>query len=76
MKAHAEDNRVDVGDPQMWRTKKTYFNGKEVLASNEKMEGMPKRNSHATSGVKDEHTDPKEKLLGCIDAKFCKQILV
>ena len=24
---------------------------------------MPKRNSHATSGVKDEHTDPKEKLL-------------
>ena len=54
---------MDVGDPQVWRTKKTYFIGKEVLASNEKMYGMPKRNSHATSGVKDEHTDPKEKLL-------------
>ena len=63
LKAHAEDNRVGVGDPRVWRTRKTYSNAKDELASNEKTEGMPKRNSHATSGVKDEHSDPKEKLL-------------
>ena len=36
LKAHAEDNRVGVGDPRVWRTRKTYSNAKEVLASNEK----------------------------------------
>ena len=36
LKAHAEDNRVGVGDPRVWRTRKTYCNAKEVLASNEK----------------------------------------
>ena len=36
LKAHAEDNRVGVGDPRVWRTRKTYINAKEVLASNEK----------------------------------------
>ena len=63
LKAHAEDNRVGVGDPRVWRTTKTYSNAQEVRASNEKTWGMSKRNSHATSGVKDEHTDPQEKLL-------------
>ena len=42
LKAHAEDNRVDVGDPQVWRTRKTYINGKEVLASDEKNVGNAK----------------------------------
>ena len=37
LKAHAEDNRVGVGDPQVWRTRKTYINGMEVQASDEKM---------------------------------------
>ena len=36
LKAHAEDNRVGVGDPRVWRTRKTYSKAKEVLASNEK----------------------------------------
>ena len=37
LKAHSEDNRVDVGDPQVWRTRKTYINGKEVLAFGRKI---------------------------------------
>ena len=60
LKAHAEDNRVGVGDPRVWRTRKTYSNGKKVQASDEKIKPwrMPKRNSHATSGIKDERKEP------------------
>ena len=36
LKAHAEGNLVDVDDPQVWRTRKTYINGEEILASDEK----------------------------------------
>ena len=42
LKAHAEDNRVGVGDPRVWRTRKTYSNATEVLASNEKNMGNAK----------------------------------
>ena len=42
LKALAEDNRVGVGDPRVWRTRKTYCNAKVVLASNEKNIGNAK----------------------------------
>ena len=42
LKAHDEGNLVDVDDPQVWRTRKTYINDKEVLASDEKNVGNAK----------------------------------